>query len=51
MNIKDVEKQIGKKNMKKFDDFMRGQTIGILDDGSFDYYVQDVEKFKRVIKP
>ena len=30
-----------------FDNWMCGQTVGLNDDGSFDYYKYDVERFIR----
>ena len=45
MNKKEVIKKIGKKRWKEFEEFMRGQTVGLNKDGSFDYYANDVEDF------
>lgn len=48
MNKKEVEKRIGKKFEHEFEIFMRGQTVGINKDGTFDYYEQDVDKFCKI---
>jgi len=32
---------------KKFLEWMAGQTVGINDDGSIDYYEYDVERYAR----
>ena len=42
-------KIIGKNRWKEFDDFMIGQTMGLNEDGSYDYYEQDVENFLRPV--
>ena len=47
MNEKEVKKRIGKGRWKEFEKFMRGQTVGLNDDGTYDYYEQDVENFLR----
>ena len=47
MKKQEVLKKIGKKHWKEFLNFMKGQTVGINPDGSFDYYEQDVENFLR----
>ena len=46
MNKKEVIERIGEKNWNKFTEFMRGQTVGLID-GKCDYYKWDVEKFER----
>ena len=45
MNINEVIDKIGEDKLKDFEKFMRGQTIGMNDDGSYDYYPQDVDRF------
>lgn len=50
MNKKEVLKRIGMENWKKFDRFMEGQTIGINDDGSSDFYDSDVERFESLLE-
>ena len=47
MRKEEVIKRIGKERWKEFLEFMRGQTIGINEDGSTNYYEQDVENFLR----
>jgi len=47
MKKEEVIKRIGKEKWKKFAKFMQGQTVGLNDDGSFDYYECDVENFLR----
>ena len=47
MNKNEVLKKIGKSKWKEFEDFMKGQTVGINPDGSTDYYDCDVENFLR----
>ncbi len=44
MNKQQVIEKIGKKNWKKFQTFMVGQTAR-MKDGEFDYYGCDVENF------
>ena len=43
----EVIKLIGKKRWKEFEEFMTGQTVGLNEDGSYDYYECDVENFLR----
>jgi len=50
MDEKQVINKIGKKNWNKFIKFMAGQTVGLLDDGKFDYYEWDVDRFIARIK-
>jgi len=45
MRRADVEKYLYEKVIKKFDKWMRGQTVGRYEDGSIDYYEHDVERF------
>ena len=45
MNRVEVENKIGKKYIKAFDNFMKGQTVGINKNGSIDYYDIDVNTF------
>jgi len=40
------EEEVKEYLFKKFLKFMRGQTIGINEDGSSDYYECDVERFR-----
>jgi len=47
MKKEEVTKRIGKNRWKKFLDFMKGQTVGINPDESFDYYERDVKNFLR----
>ena len=49
MNYKQVIKLIGKKNIKKFESWMHGQTCGLID-GEIDYYDHDVADFVRMLK-
>ncbi len=49
MNEEMVFKIIGKKNWHHFDNFMKGQTVGINPDKSIDYYECDVKSFLRII--
>ena len=48
MNRFEVESRIGKKHWKEFEQFMKGQTVGVNKDRSIDYYLQDVEAFERM---
>jgi hypothetical protein len=47
MKREEVEKLIGKENMKFFDKFIHGQTTGVTAEGKPDYYEWDVSSFKR----
>ena len=47
MNKKGVIEKIGKERWKEFEEFMKGQTIGINEDGTEDFYSCDVENFLR----
>ena len=47
MNKNEVIELIGKEKWKEFLDFMNGQTVGINEDGSSNYYKCDVENFLR----
>lgn len=47
MKKEEIIKIIGKEHWNDFLKFMKGQTIGINDDGSADYYKEDVYKFIR----
>jgi len=47
MNKKEVIEIIGKHRWKKFQAFMFGQTTGIYNDGTTNYYKRDVENFLR----
>ena len=46
----EVKKEIGENNWDKFCEWMYGQTVGLNEDGTTDYYDCDVEAFKRKIK-
>jgi len=46
MNAKQVKAYIGTEHYNSFIKFMQGQTTGINDDGSINYYEWDVERFK-----
>jgi len=50
MTKKQVIKILGKNNWNEFLKWMRGQTIGVNPDGSFDYYEHDVKAFVRKLK-
>ena len=47
MNKEEVIKKIGKDRWKEFENFMIGQTVGLNDDSTLDYYACDVENFLR----
>ncbi|MBU1930846.1 hypothetical protein KJ972_05070 [Candidatus Micrarchaeota archaeon] len=47
MNKKQVIEIIGIKRWKEFEEFMKGQTVGINKDGSINYYELDIENFQR----
>ena len=47
MRKKKVIQMIGKERWVEFLEFMNGQTVGINEDGSEDYYKCDVENFLR----
>ena len=49
MTKKEVESLIGERNWGKFLKWMVGQTMGVSDDGSMDYYSNDVRAFKDVL--
>lgn len=46
MTEQEVTDLIGKENWDAFILWMRGQTIGISDDGVINYYSHDVHQFK-----
>lgn len=50
MTITEVKKIIGKKYWKEFKEWMRGQTVGMNEDGSVDIYDYDVNRFLRYKK-
>jgi hypothetical protein len=50
MRIEEVEERVGKENMEEFGKWMRGQTMGIYDDGTWNYYDCDVESFALKLK-
>ena len=43
----EVKKEIKEENWEKFLDWMRGQTVGLNEDGTTDYYACDVMAFKH----
>lgn len=45
MKDSEVELMIGKENWPAFREWMAGQTVGLNDDGSTDWYACDVERF------
>jgi len=47
MKKEEAIKRIGKKHWKEFNEFMKGQTVGINPDTSTDYYESDVENFLK----
>jgi len=47
MTEQQAKNLIGRNNWKKFMVWMRGQTVGVNEDGSTDYYDHDVMAFKR----
>ena len=47
MKKEEVIKRIGKKRWKEFNEFMKGQTVGVNPDGSTDYYARDIENFLK----
>ena len=47
MKKEEVIKRIGKKRWKEFNEFMKGQTVGVNPEGRTDYYVWDVENFLK----
>jgi hypothetical protein len=49
MNREEVIKLIGESNWPSFTMWMYGQTIGLNDDGSADYYEYDVLRYKLII--
>ena len=50
MTEQEVKKRIGKKNWKAFCKWMYGQTLGVNEDGSIDYFECDVEAFEYKLK-
>lgn len=50
MRESEIKKLIGKKNWKPFLEWMRGQTVGVYDDGEINYYPWDVDKFVTKLK-
>lgn len=49
MTEKEVKAALKKNNLtwKHFNEWMRGQTVGLNEDGSADYYEYDVNRFIR----
>lgn len=45
MNEEQVKKLIGVNHWVEFKEWMRGQTVGVNNDSSIDYYDSDVERF------
>lgn len=50
MAEEEVKKEIGIEHWSEFIDWMRGQTCGLNEDGSIDYFKCDVEAFKTKLK-
>jgi hypothetical protein len=50
MTEQQVKKKIGNKNWEKFCEWMTGQTIGLNEDGTTDFYECDVEAFMQKLK-
>lgn len=49
MKESEIIKLIGEIGFSDFKLFMRGRTVGISEDGSFDYYPQDFEDFLLMV--
>ena len=47
MTLKEVTVTIGEDRVEEFHKFMEGQTVGMNEDGSINYYKQDVYNFLR----
>ncbi len=47
MREEKVIKFIGEDNWNNFNDWMRGQTVGIYEDGEINYYPQDVKAYLK----
>jgi len=47
MTLEQVIAIMGEENAQEFQKFMVGQTVGMNEDGSFDYYECDVANFLR----
>lgn len=45
-----VIQAIGKAFWEDFEEFMAGQTVGILNDGDINYYNYDVERFIKTLR-
>ena len=45
MTEQEVKQRIGEENWEAFNQWMRGRTVGLNDDGSLDFYEQDVRRF------
>jgi len=50
MNAQEVKDYIGKRNWNKFLKWMRGQTCSMNEDGSTNFYENDVDAFKTKLK-
>lgn len=50
MRIEEVEKLIGKENIEAFLEWFYGQTLGLNEDGSINYYDWDVKAFIDKLK-
>ena len=50
MTEAEVKKFIGEKYWPTFGQWISGQTVGVNDDGTIDYYSSDVEAFKSKIE-
>ena len=42
-----IEEEVKEYLFKKFEEWMAGQTVGVNDDGSIDYYDSDVMRYAR----
>ena len=42
-----IEQMLYDRIVEEFDDFMRGQTVGVYKDKQINYYKWDVDKFMR----
>ncbi len=47
MKLEEIIDKVGQDRFQEFLNFMGGQTVGINEDGSIDYFEQDVENFLR----
>jgi hypothetical protein len=49
MSSKEMEEYLKNRVMEKFNKWITGQTCPVLDDGSFGYFLWDVERFADLI--